>query len=118
MTLEGMAGSLVDGTFQRYIVWDDERLWRAPSHLSMEESSSLLVAGLTAYRALFHGPVKLEPGMTVLTQGTGGISCFAIQFAKATGMKVVTTSSSDEKLEVAKRLGADATVNYRKTPEW
>ncbi|KAK3106761.1 hypothetical protein LTR53_018122 [Teratosphaeriaceae sp. CCFEE 6253] len=56
--------------------------------------------------------------MTVLTEGTGGLSCFAVQFAKAAGCRVIVTSSSDEKLEVVRKLGADATVNYRKVPEW
>lgn len=68
-----------DGTLRRWLVWEDERLFRAPEGLSMEEACTLFCAGSTAYRALFHGPIKLEPGMTVLTQGTGGVSCYAIQ---------------------------------------
>ncbi|KAK5696601.1 hypothetical protein LTR97_007904 [Elasticomyces elasticus] len=113
-----MAGSVSDGMLRRWVIWDDSRLVHAPSNISLEEASTLFAAGVTAYRALFHGGITLKAGMTVLTQGTGGISCFAIQLAKAAGMRVIATSSSDEKLEVAKNLGADATINYQKTPEW
>ncbi|KAK0333470.1 hypothetical protein LTR91_025847 [Friedmanniomyces endolithicus] len=118
MTFDSFAGTTADGMLRRWLVWDDDRLFRAPSHLSLEEASTLFVAGVTAYRALFYGSFRPQPGMTVLTQGTGGVSCFAILFAKAAGMKVVATSSSDEKLEVARKLGADSTINYRTTPEW
>ncbi|KAI7160657.1 hypothetical protein KC349_g3368 [Hortaea werneckii] len=111
------AGS-VDGTLRRYAVWDDDRVISAPTGLSMEEACTLFCAGVTAYRALFHGPVKLQPGMTVLVQGTGGVSCYAIQIASAAGATVVATSSSDEKLSVAKSLGARHLINYRKTSEW
>ncbi|KAI7337095.1 hypothetical protein KC315_g2506 [Hortaea werneckii] len=111
------AGS-VDGTLRRYAVWDDDRVIAAPMSLTMEEACTLLCAGVTAYRALIHGPLQLEPGMTVLVQGTGGVSCYAIQIASAAGATVVATSSSDEKLGVAKRLGAKHLVNYRKTPDW
>merc|ERR1712070_1055340 len=72
------AGS-VDGTLRRYAIWDDDRVIAAPESLTMEEACTLLCAGVTAYRALFHGPVQLEPGMTVLVRGTGGVSCYAIQ---------------------------------------
>ena len=78
--LEGVAGAgNQDGTLRTYLVWDDERLIRAPEGLSVEEASTLFTAGVTAYRALFHGLIELQPGMTVLTQGTGGVSCYAIQ---------------------------------------
>ncbi|TKA32643.1 hypothetical protein B0A54_15447 [Friedmanniomyces endolithicus] len=117
MTFDSFAGTTADGMLRRWLVWDDDRLFRAPSHLSLEEASTLFVAGVTAYRALFYGSFRPQPGMTVLTEGTGGVSCFAILFAKAAGMKVIATSSSDEKLEVARKLGADAKINYRKIPE-
>lgn len=107
-----------DGFLQRYIVWDDNRLVRAPEHMSMEEASSLFTAGVTAYRALFYGPMKPEPGTTVLTQGTGGVSCFAIQIAAAAGATVIATSSSDEKLEAAQKLGAKHLLNYQTDPDW
>ncbi|KAI6897904.1 hypothetical protein KC318_g6316 [Hortaea werneckii] len=111
------AGS-VDGTLRRYAVWDDDRVIATPTGLTMEEACTLFCAGVTAFRALFHGPVSLEPGMTVLVQGTGGVSCYAIQIASAAGATVVATSSSDEKLAVAKSLGAKHLINYRNTPEW
>ena len=66
-------------------MYDDAMLVRVPDYLSMEEAATAFVAGVTAFRALFHGPMKLEPGMTVLTQGTGGVSCYAIQV----GLEVV-----------------------------
>ena len=108
----------MDGTLRRYLVWDDAKLIRAPSQLSMEEAASLWCAGLTAFRGLFHGPIAIGPGTTVLTQGTGGVSCFAIQFAAAAGAPVIATSSSDDKLAVARKLGATHTINYRKIPDW
>ena len=65
-----------------------------------------------------HGEAKVKPGDWVLTQGTGGVSIFALQFAKAAGCRVIATSSSDEKLERLKSLGADHLINYKETPEW
>ncbi|KAK5123865.1 hypothetical protein LTR85_002061 [Meristemomyces frigidus] len=111
-------GGDCDGTLRRWLVWDDARLWRAPEGLSIEESCTQFTAGNTAYRALFHGPKRIEPGMTILTQGTGGVSCFAIQIAAAVGATAISTSSSDEKLKVAQKLGAKHLINYRKTPKW
>jgi NADPH:quinone reductase-like Zn-dependent oxidoreductase len=118
ISFENQAGSIVDGTLRRYMIWPAHRLFRAPSNLDFEEASTLFTAGMTAYRALFYGPLEVKPGMTVLVQGTGGLSCFALQFAKVAGLKVMVTSSSDEKLEFMKKLGADETINYRKTPDW
>lgn len=74
-----MGAGKEDGTLRRYIVWDDEKLVRAPEGLSIEEATTLFTAGGTAWQALFYGLFKLQPGMTVLTQGTGGVSCYAIQ---------------------------------------
>ncbi|KXT09365.1 hypothetical protein AC579_3827 [Pseudocercospora musae] len=113
-----MGGGGIDGTLRRYLVWDDDRLIKAPDDLSIEEASTLYTAGATAWNALMHGLFKLEPGMSVLTQGTGGVSCYAIQIAAATGATVIATSSSDDKLQVAKKLGAKHLINYRKTPNW
>ncbi|KAK3624300.1 hypothetical protein LTR56_021121 [Elasticomyces elasticus] len=115
---EVAGGGEVDGTLRRWVVWGDDRLIKAPDGLSLEEASTMFTAGVTAYHALFHGPLKIEPGMTVLTQGTGGVSCYGIQLAAAAGAMVVATSSSDEKLEIAKKLGAKHLINYRKTPDW
>lgn len=74
-------------------------------------------AGVTAWNALY-GLKKLQPGETVLTQGTGGVSIFAVQFAKAAGAKVIATTSSAEKAEVLKKLGADEVINYKEEPNW
>lgn len=77
-----MGGGTTDGTLRRYVVWDDDRIVKAPDNLSIEEVATLYTAGATAWNALFHGKLKLEPGMSVLTQGTGGVSCFAIQVGR------------------------------------
>lgn len=77
-----MGGGAADGTLRRYVVWDDDRIVKAPDNLSIEEVATLYTAGVTAWNSLFHGKIKLEPGMTVLTQGTGGVSCFAIQVSR------------------------------------
>ncbi|MDX2199717.1 MAG: NAD(P)-dependent alcohol dehydrogenase [Phycisphaerae bacterium] len=81
------------------------------------EAATLPIAALTAWSSLFQVGA-LAPGQTVLTLGTGGVSIFAVQFARATGARVIITSSSDAKLERAKALGADEGVNYRSTPKW
>ncbi|HEX7725370.1 MAG TPA: NAD(P)-dependent alcohol dehydrogenase, partial [Rhizomicrobium sp.] len=85
--------------------------------LSFEEAATLPCAGLTAWRGIaWEAPIDARS--TILVQGTGGVSIFALQFAKAIGAKVIATSSSDEKLERAKKLGADYLINYKTTPEW
>jgi len=90
---------------------------RIPQGYSATEAATLSCAALTAWRGMFvEGSVK--PGDWVLTQGTGGVSVFALQFAKAAGARVISTSSSDEKLERMKALGADHVINYNTTPEW
>jgi len=110
-------GSPLDGTLAEYAVFPEDGLLKFPGHLSFEEAATLPCAGVTAWNALMEGKV-VRPGDTVLTLGTGGVSIFALQIAKLAGARVVITSSSDEKLERAKRLGADATVNYRTHPSW
>ncbi len=90
---------------------------RAPFGYSHEEAATLTCAGLTAWRALFVDD-HVRPGSTVLVQGTGGVSIFALQFAKAAGARVIATSSSDAKLERLRSMGADHTINYRETPAW
>lgn len=88
-----------------------------PAHLSFEEASTLPCAGLTAWHALVtEGQTKA--GDTVLVQGTGGVSLFALQFARMSGARVVATSSSDAKLERVRQLGASDCINYKSTPEW
>ena len=73
-----LGGGEVDGTFRRWMVVDDDRIFKAPDVLSSEEAATMFTAGVTAFRALFHGGVKLGPGVKVLTQGMGGVSCYAI----------------------------------------
>jgi NADPH:quinone reductase-like Zn-dependent oxidoreductase len=102
---------------QEVMILNAEGVTRIPPHLSFVEAAALPCAGLTAWRALFE-EAQLRPGETVLVQGTGGVSIFALQFAKLAGATVIVTSSSDEKLERAKALGADHAINYRAVPEW
>lgn len=75
-------GGEVDGTFRRWAVLNDNNIFKAPDVLSLEEAASMFTAGLTAFRSLFHGGVELGPGSTVLTQGTGGVSCYAIMVSR------------------------------------
>ncbi|KAL7781867.1 hypothetical protein V8C43DRAFT_327566 [Trichoderma afarasin] len=96
----------------------DDGVVKAPSNLSWEEAACLPVAGGSAWNALFRGPTPVKPGDFVLTEGTGGLSTFAIQIASAAGASVIWTSSSHDKLEVAKKLGATYTINYTKHPKW
>jgi NADPH:quinone reductase-like Zn-dependent oxidoreductase len=110
-------GSSVDGVLRQYRVYEETGLVRIPSHLSFEQAATLPCAAVTAWNAL-HGFRPLLPGHTILTLGTGGVSLFALQFAKAAGARVIITSSSDEKLAKVKALGADFGVNYKTTPEW
>lgn len=109
-------GAPLAGVLAEYIVVPAEDAVAAPAHLNDEEAATLPIAALTAWSALQEGGVK--PGDTVLVQGTGGVALFALQFAKLAGAKVIALSSSDEKLERARALGADAGVNYRTTPDW
>lgn len=90
---------------------------RVPDYLTDHEVSTLACAALTAWRALFVD-ARLEPGDTVVLQGTGGVSIFALQFAHAAGYRTIVTSSSDEKLARAKTLGATDLINYRSSPDW
>ena len=110
-------GGTRPGVLQELLVLDAEGVTRIPDHLSFAEAATLPCAALTAWRALFD-EAHLRPGQTVLVQGTGGVSIFALQFAKLAGATVIVTSSSDEKLERAKALGADHTINYRTVAEW
>lgn len=110
-------GSPLDGTLAEYGVFDQSGLLKLPDELSFEQAATLPCAGVTAFNALFEGK-GLRPGETVLTLGTGGVSIIALQLAKAAGARVIITSSSNEKLEKARALGADVTINYREQPEW
>jgi NADPH:quinone reductase-like Zn-dependent oxidoreductase len=110
-------GGTRPGILQELIVLDAEGVSRIPDHLTFEEAATLPCAALTAWRALFEEAL-IRPGQTILVQGTGGVSIFALQFAKLAGATVIVTSSSDEKLERAKALGADHAINYRSVAEW
>ena len=110
-------GSELDGTMADFMVLPAAGVVPVPDHLSDAEAATLPTAAITAWRALI-SEGRLRPGERVLVQGTGGVSLFALLFAKLAGAFVVVTSSSDEKLERARALGADATLNYRTTPDW
>jgi NADPH:quinone reductase-like Zn-dependent oxidoreductase len=104
------------GTLTEYISLSERALVRTPTYLSDDEASTLPIAALTAWQALTLKPLKRD--QSLLVQGTGGVSIFALQFAKLFGARVIVLSSSDDKLARAKKLGADATINYRKNPVW
>jgi len=110
-------GDGIDGYAREQVTAPATAFTLAPRGWSHAEAATLTTAGLTAWRALFeHG--ALQPGQDVLVQGTGGVSVFALQFAKLAGARVIATSSSDAKLERLRALGADEVINYRKDPEW
>lgn len=106
-----------DGILCEYAVFDEQTVVQVPAHLTDDEASTLTIAALTAWQALFVAD-HVKAGDTVLVQGTGGVSIFALQLAVAAGARVIVTSSSDEKLERARKLGAFATINYRRIAEW
>lgn len=111
-----LSGDL-DGVLAEYIALPERGVIHFPSHLSYEEASTLPCAGVTAWAALIE-VAAVKPGDTVVIQGTGGVSIFALQFAKMAGARVLGTSSSDEKLAKAKALGLDAGLNYKQRPDW
>lgn len=113
----GVPGDGIDGYARSAVVTPQHWFTRVPMGYSAAEAATLTCAGLTAWRALFVDG-RTEPGSTVLVQGSGGVSVFALQFAKAAGARVIATSSSDEKLERLKALGADELVNYKAEPAW
>lgn len=110
-------GGAIHGVLAEYVLFDQQGLVQLPTHLSFEEGATLPCAGVTAWNALYAGR-PLIAGQSVLVLGTGGVSIFALQFARAAGAQVIATSSSDDKLARARQLGATATVNYRDHPEW
>ncbi|KAJ7734746.1 NAD(P)-binding protein [Mycena maculata] len=115
----GDLGAEIDGVLTQFKVFDadPQRLVKFPDHLTYREASTLPCAALTAYAALY-GPVPVKGGDVVLVQGTSGVSIFTLQFALGAGATVIITSSSDEKLDVAKKLGAQHVINYVSTPNW
>lgn len=115
--LRSTLGGPFDGMLAELVVLHEEGVVVVPPHLTWEEAATLPCAGVTAWSALVtHG--KLTAGDTVLLQGTGGVSIFALQLAQLLGVRAIITSSSDEKLEQARRLGASGLINYQKKPEW
>ncbi len=109
-------GGAIDGVLGEYVVLGEEGVVPLPEHLSWEEGATLPCAAVTAWHAVIEQGIR--PGDTVLTQGTGGVSLFALQFARLAGARVVATSRSDGKLERALQLGASESINSTTTPEW
>jgi NADPH:quinone reductase-like Zn-dependent oxidoreductase len=110
-------GGGVEGMLTRYMVAHESQLASVPDSITIEQAATLPCAGTTAWSALFVR-AKLKAGDTVLVLGTGGVSIFGLQLATAAGAKVIVTSSSDEKLDRARSLGAWETINYNTHPEW
>jgi len=113
----GALGGDIDGMLAEYVVLRESGVVPVPEHLSWEEAATLPCAGVTAWNAVVHAG-KIKAGDTIVIQGTGGVSIFALQFAKALGALVLGTSGSDEKLARANKLGLDAGVNYKQSPDW
>jgi NADPH:quinone reductase-like Zn-dependent oxidoreductase len=110
-------GGSVDGMLTQFALLSEEAVVHVPAHLSFEEAATLPCAALTAWNSLTGGR-PLQAGETVLTLGSGAVSLFAIQFAKLFGARVISTTSSDDKAERLKDLGADEVINYRTTLDW
>ena len=110
-------GGGLDGMLAQYVVLEQDGVVALPAHLTFEEAATLPCAAVTAWHALAEH-ARIVAGETVLVQGTGGVSIFALQLARLMGARVIVTSSSDEKLARAKALGAAHGVNYKATPEW
>ncbi|TQV97609.1 hypothetical protein V2A60_006649 [Cordyceps javanica] len=112
-------GASLNGTLRNYGAFNEQGLVRLPSGLSAVEGATLSCAGLTAWNALYGLPgSQVQPGQWVLTQGTGGVSIFGIQFAKAAGARVIATTGSEEKIALLKDLGVDHIINYKTNPDW
>ena len=112
-----LGGRVKDGVLQEYVIFDQHAVIKVPGYLSDAEAATLPCAGLTAWNGMMEkGAVTADS--TVLIQGTGGISLFSLQFALMQGAKVILLSGSDDKLEMAKQLGAHHLINYNHTPNW
>jgi NADPH:quinone reductase-like Zn-dependent oxidoreductase len=110
-------GGMLDGVLAEYALLSEWGAVGIPEHLSFVEAATLPCAGVTAWNALVEC-AHIKPGDAVAVLGTGGVACFAIAFAKLQGARVLVASSSDQKLDRAKALGADVLVNYRTRPDW
>jgi NADPH:quinone reductase-like Zn-dependent oxidoreductase len=113
----GQLGSMLDGMLTEYAALDENGVIPIPDHLSYAEAATLPLSAVTAWNALTEGRA-MRAGETVLTLGSGAVSTFALMFAKLAGARVVVTTSSPEKAERLTKLGADAVVDYRRTPQW
>jgi NADPH:quinone reductase-like Zn-dependent oxidoreductase len=110
-------GGAIDGVLAEYAAFPEDAVAPVPEHLSFEEAATLPCAGVTAWNAVVvEGNVRA--GESVLVQGTGGVSLFALQFARLLGARVIATSSSDAKLERVRQMGASDGINYKTTPDW
>lgn len=116
--MAALGGPGVDGMLAEYVALDQEGLVAVPDGLSLEEAACLPCAAVTAWHALFEAGKPIGPGNSVLVLGTGGVSMFALQFARAAGAHVITTSSSERKLARAAELGASDLINYKTHPDW
>ncbi|MGB6320041.1 MAG: NAD(P)-dependent alcohol dehydrogenase, partial [Xanthobacteraceae bacterium] len=110
-------GGGIDGMLADYALLEEDGVVKIPPHLSFEEGAALPCAGVTAWHAMMEH-AKLKAGDTILLQGTGGVSIFGLLFAHAMGIRAIITSSSDEKLARAKKIGAAFGINYKTTPDW
>ena len=117
LRLSGVPGDMADGFAAESVTMPARCFTPMPSGYDFAQAATLPCAALTAWRALMV-EAKVKPGDTVLVQGSGGVSVFALQFAKAAGCRVIATSSSGEKLERLQSLGADVLINYKETPDW
>lgn len=113
---KGALGGDMDGMLATHVVLRETGVVAIPDHMSFQEAACLPCAAVTAWNALC--AAALKPGETILIQGTGGVSIFALQFAKLRGLRVLAVSSCDQKLQRAAGMGLDAGFNYRKNPEW
>ena len=114
---QALGGAAADGVLAEYTVFDESSLVHVPAHLTDEEAATLPCAGVTAWNALLAFG-SIAPGDSVVVLGTGGVSIFALQFARLRGARVIVTSSSDQKLARAKDLGANAVINYKTNSNW
>jgi NADPH:quinone reductase-like Zn-dependent oxidoreductase len=115
--ISGLGGIHLDGVLREYVALGEHELVKLPEHLSFEQGATLPCAAVTAWVSLTE-QVPLQPGQTVLVQGSGGVSVFALQFAKLFGARVIALSSSPRKLEQLRALGADELIDYTQTPQW
>ncbi|WP_342755382.1 NAD(P)-dependent alcohol dehydrogenase [Pantoea sp. MBD-2R] len=113
----GTYGTQADGWLTQYKVVDEETLVAIPDYLSWEQAATLPCAAVTAWNSLQQSR-PIQPGECILTQGTGGVALFAVQFAKLMGARVIALTSSDEKAQLLTTLGADHIINYQQNPEW